>query len=103
MIEDGILTMLISRVSKLEQALAEKDEKIAALAEQLEAQEEALDEAQQAAETRDAAFDNDLINAVRGYLTWVESPPTSIDPTIYAEVLRRARANVETALRAAGG
>jgi hypothetical protein len=48
-------------------------------------------------------FDNDLVNAVRGYLTWVESPPTSIDPAIYIEVLSRARANVETALRAAGG
>lgn len=103
MIEDGTLTMLLSRVAKLEGVVAERDEHIAALKEQIEAQEEALDEAQQAAETRDAAFDNDLINAVRGYLTWVESPPTSIDPTIYVEVLRRARANVETALRAAGG
>lgn len=103
MIEDGTLTMLINRVSKLETVLAERDEHIAALKEQIEAQEEALDEAQQAAETRDAAFDNELINAVRGYLTWVESPPTSIDTTIYVEVLRRARANVETALRAAGG
>jgi len=71
------------------------------LRDRVEELEEAL-EAERAVRKQveeEANATQDLVKAIRDYLSWKESPPTMMDVAVYAGIERTFRATLETTLR----